>query len=80
MGSSGGHKLDRDTFAAGEFRAYLISIGADPDTLLTEEEIEASLETTLAGRSDAVWLFAYGSLMWNPAIRIAARRVAVAYG
>src|SRR5262249_62330348 len=35
----------------------------------SEKELEASLDETLAARpTDApVWLFGYGSLMWNPA-------------
>ena len=44
-------------------------------TLLTDAEIEASLDTTLASLppGEDAWLFGYGSLMWNPAIRFAER-------
>lgn len=41
-----------------------------PGTVLTDEELDASLEATLgqhAGEDD-VLVFGYGSLMWNPAI------------
>lgn len=47
--------------------------------LLTEEERAASLARTLAQRppgDGGVWLFAYGSLIWNPALRYDDRRVA----
>ena len=47
--------------------------------LLTDAERAASLAATLAGRPsgrDGVWLFAYGSLIWNPAIHIEERRFA----
>jgi len=44
-------------------------------TLLTDAEIEASLDETLASLppGEDAWLFGYGSLMWNPAIRFAER-------
>jgi hypothetical protein len=40
----------------------------------SDGELEASLDETLAARpTDApVWLFGYGSLMWNPAFSYAA--------
>ena len=47
--------------------------------LLTDAERAASLAATLAQRPpgrDGVWLFAYGSLIWNPAIHIEDRRFA----
>jgi cation transport protein ChaC len=45
--------------------------------LLTEAERAASLRATLAVRPEGdVWLFAYGSLIWNPTIRIAEQRTA----
>jgi glutathione-specific gamma-glutamylcyclotransferase len=36
--------------------------------LLTEEELHASLECTLRDwdRKSDLWLFGYGSLIWNP--------------
>jgi cation transport protein ChaC len=42
----------------------------------SDRELEASLDETLAARpTDApVWLFGYGSLMWNPAFSYAERR------
>ena len=42
----------------------------------SDGELEASLDETLAARpADApVWLFGYGSLMWNPAFSYAERR------
>ncbi|MGH7156461.1 MAG: gamma-glutamylcyclotransferase, partial [Acetobacteraceae bacterium] len=42
----------------------------------SDAEIEASLDAMLAGCDPGsdVWLFAYGSLMWNPAFRYAERQ------
>jgi len=42
-----------------------------------QSDLEASMQTMLEARpDDDVWLFGYGSLIWNPAIRIAERKVA----
>ena len=48
----------------------------------SDAEIEASLDAILAGHDPAqeVWLFAYGSLLWNPAIRFEAREPALLRG
>ena len=48
----------------------------------TDAEIEASLDAMLATHDPAkdAWLFAYGSLMWNPAIRVAGRRAGLLRG
>src|SRR5262245_54702023 len=42
----------------------------------SDGELEASLDETLAARpaNAPVWLFGYGSLMWNPAFCYAERR------
>jgi glutathione-specific gamma-glutamylcyclotransferase len=54
-----------------------------PGTLmLSDVEIEADLDTTLARRApgEDVWLFGYGSLMWNPAIEFAESRAGTVHG
>lgn len=49
--------------------------------LLTEEELERSLDATLAAHAGGdVWLFAYGSLIWNPMIAHVERRVGKVQG
>lgn len=49
---------------------------------LSDAEIEADLDSTLSRhRPDAdVWLFGYGSLMWNPAIEFVERRAGAVNG
>lgn len=50
--------------------------------LLSAEALEQSLQATLASehaRGD-IWLFAYGSLVWNPAFEYLDRRVAMVQG
>jgi cation transport protein ChaC len=45
--------------------------------LLTEEERAESVASTLAMRPDGdVWIFGYGSLIWNPAFKTVERRTA----
>src|ERR1700722_1553325 len=54
-----------------------------PDTVLASDaKIEADLDAALAlhAPGEDVWLFGYGSLMWNPAIEIAERRAGVVRG
>ena len=66
-------------------RAFLLSGGLPkliaesmPEVrLTTDAERAASLRAMLDNRpehGDGVWVFAYGSLIWNPAIHIAGRR------
>jgi len=68
-------------------REYLQSGGlsesirrTNPDVrLLTDDERRASLDAILAERpehGDGLWVFAYGSLIWNPAMHITARLLA----
>jgi cation transport protein ChaC len=54
-----------------------------PDTVLASDaEIEADLDAALAlhAPGEDVWLFGYGSLMWNPAIEFAERRAGTVRG
>ncbi|HEY2616952.1 MAG TPA: gamma-glutamylcyclotransferase [Acetobacteraceae bacterium] len=50
--------------------------------LLSDAEIEADLDATLASHPPGsdIWLFGYGSLMWNPAIEFAERRAGAVNG
>lgn len=49
---------------------------------LTGEALERSLERMLAehAQGEEIWIFGYGSLMWNPEFEFDARRVATLYG
>ena len=50
--------------------------------LLSDEDLERSLKAALAERTmnDPVWMFGYGSLIWNPLFAFAERRVAKVRG
>jgi cation transport protein ChaC len=51
-------------------------------SLRTDEELEASLDATLARHPPGadVWVFGYGSLMWNPAFEFVEKRLAILRG
>ena len=69
--------LQDDTFGR------MMAASAPGLRLLTDEERAASLAATLAGRPETgcgVWLFAYGSLIWNPALHFDMRRLARVHG
>jgi cation transport protein ChaC len=71
--------LSRDALRSG---AYLDSFrDLLAESLWSAARIEASLEATLAQRPGIgpVWVFAYGSLMWNPLIHFDARTPATLY-
>ncbi|MCX7893657.1 MAG: gamma-glutamylcyclotransferase [Burkholderiales bacterium] len=50
--------------------------------LLSEAELERSLQAVLASPHHAgdLWLFAYGSLVWNPVLSYAERRLVTVHG
>ena len=50
--------------------------------LLDEAQLERSLPETLAAApvTGDIWLFAYGSLVWNPIVHFAERRVVTMHG
>lgn len=72
--------LTRDALGDGTLRQRL-SQGLPPGLAWTEAQIETSLESTLAQRpAGPVWVFGYGSLMWNPLLEVVDRRVATLEG
>jgi cation transport protein ChaC len=44
-------------------------------TMRSGEQLQASLAETMRGIEGDVWVFGYGSLMWNPIFSVAERRV-----
>ncbi len=50
--------------------------------VLSEAQLEESVKSLLQGHTDGadVWLFGYGSLIWNPIVRYEERRVARVHG
>ena len=55
--------------------------GRSTDWILSEAEIEVDRAQALAGRMDRdLWVFGYGSLMWDPGVRFAEVRRGFAQG
>lgn len=72
--------LNRKSISSG---AYLESFDSLPKEILwTQAQIDASMAEALVQRSDDgdVWVFGYGSLMWNPISEFDERVVATLYG
>jgi cation transport protein ChaC len=72
--------LNRNAIRSG---AYLESFDSLPAEMLwSQARIDASLAQTLQQRPDDgdVWVFAYGSLMWNPISEFDSRRIATLPG
>lgn len=60
------------TFGIAKLAAHTRELGLPSGWWHGDEEREAMRAETLAGRRHAdLWVFAYGSLMWDPAIRFA---------
>ena len=75
-GAEDDHVISRAFLEAGGVDA-LVARDAPLQTLLTEEERQASLLATLAIRPPGpAWVFAYGSLIWNPTVQVQERRLA----
>jgi cation transport protein ChaC len=78
---SRGHYITRDRLRSG---AHLAELRANPIPgyeIRTDEELAACLASALAQRPPGdIWVFGYGSLMWNPAFDFAERKVAVVRG
>ncbi|HET6520955.1 MAG TPA: gamma-glutamylcyclotransferase, partial [Geminicoccaceae bacterium] len=73
--------LTRENIRSGLIRDMIRR--ADPTMrVLTDEELRASIAAVLtpdlAGRD--VWLFGYGSLIWNPAFHFVERRLGTVHG
>jgi cation transport protein ChaC len=87
--SGGEPRTGRDGFVITRERlrdgSHLAAIRAraTPDfPIRSDEEIEASLAETLVRHDPAedIWVFGYGSLMWNPAFHFAERRLGTIRG
>ncbi len=72
------YRLTRDRLK--EFDRIARENGYPENWRLTDEQREATRAAVLAGRSADLWLFAYGSLMWDPGVHIVEIRTATLHG
>ena len=63
--------LTRESLAADAVRRSIRRVNPDIH-IWSDEELDASLDATLAQAPNHrhVWIFAYGSLLWNPIIDV----------
>jgi len=74
------HMLTRESLLSG---LYLDSLELPLEFRWTQDRIDASLAETMSARpddADDLWIFAYGSLMWNPLLDFNRRSVATLHG
>lgn len=72
--------LTRADLEPDRFRNLILQANLDLYPL-TETELQTSLQQTLQQNpSSEVWLFAYGSLIWNPILQVADRRTGIVHG
>lgn len=72
-------RISRETIGEWDRRAQEAGYGAN--WRRTHEEREATRSKALAGRLDRdLWIFAYGSLMWDPALHVVEIRTATLAG
>jgi cation transport protein ChaC len=66
--------LTREDLESGPIRDFIareVRAGA----MRSDEQLQASLAETMRGIDGCIWVFGYGSLMWNPIVNLAERRV-----
>lgn len=73
--------LCRADLEQGRMRDIYVA-ATDPERALDDEQLAASLAATLAARPKGAgwWIFAYGSLLWNPLFPVAEMRPATLRG
>src|SRR5262245_32205023 len=75
--------ITRQDLESDQLRARLCSTPV-ASALLPEAELQRSLDATLAARpagsAGDVWIFGYGSLIWNPMVVHTERRLATVHG
>ena len=72
-----GFVITRERLLSAEHLAKLRRRATPDFPIRSDEEIEASLDEALAGHrpGEDVWVFGYGSLMWNPAFLFEEQRL-----
>ena len=75
-------KVTRESILSGELLASARELLGAHTRFMTAEERERQVESFIAQapRRDRVWVFGYGSLIWNPAFHFAERRTALVHG
>ena len=77
-----GFVITRERLLSGDHLAAMRARATPDAPIRSDAELDASLDETLGCRAPGtdVWVFGYGSLMWNPAFRFAERRLGTVRG
>jgi cation transport protein ChaC len=77
-----GFVITRERLRDGSHLAAMRASATPDYTIRSDAELDASLDQALAGHpaGDDVWVFGYGSLMWNPAFHFAEQRPGIVRG
>ena len=78
----GSLSLTRESILDGTLHASVRALLAPGTRFVTDAERSAQVQAILARapRRGRIWVFAFGSLIWNPAFRFVERRTARIYG
>ena len=70
--------LSRDSLSDDSFKQKMLDEAPGEMTLMEEGAFEASRRAILdkAEETGELWVFGYGSLIWNPIVQVAERRLA----
>jgi cation transport protein ChaC len=76
------YKITRESILDGTLRAANQALLGSNARYMSDEERARQVEdvVAVAPDPDAIWVFGYGSLMWNPAFHFAERRTARIHG
>ncbi|MCC6532156.1 MAG: gamma-glutamylcyclotransferase [Burkholderiales bacterium] len=76
------YKLTRESILDGTLRASSLALLGPSARYMSDEERSSQIERMLAQAPDPdrIWVFGYGSLMWNPAFHFAERCTARVHG
>jgi len=75
-------QLTRESILDGSLHASVRAVLGPDVRFMTDEERAAQVRTVLAGapRPSRIWVFGFGSLMWNPTFHFVERRKARIHG
>jgi glutathione-specific gamma-glutamylcyclotransferase len=73
--------ITRSDLESGRLQQIIMDSGRKVN-VLTESQLQESINDTLRQKNPAcdVWIFAYGSLIWNPIFKFVEQRVGTIYG
>ena len=79
--TSSPHLISRDNLANGTIQQLVKDRDGQGADLLSDDELLASRRSLIPDDYQGeVWLFGYGSLIWNPVLEIAERQIGRIYG